>query len=247
MSGPILVPNLAVLRAEFNARWPRRDRASDGWIGDQAHASGTSGHNPDESGRAERQDADNVDEVRALDLDKDVDPTPGDELYAELDRIRRTPELRRRLIYIIYRRQIASATNGWVWRPYTGSNPHNEHGHLSGHPDHDNNRAPWGVLEGDDMPLTDADVERIATATARRTWTWDLLNGEGTDEAYRVVNRAAAAAVAAAGRDPVDEQALAADLAPHLLAQLTPERIAAAIPDTLARQVADELSARLQG
>lgn len=103
-----------------------------------------------------------------------------------------------------------------------------------------------GLLE-DDMPLTDADVERIATATARKTWSWDLLNGAGEDPAYRVVNRAAAAAVAAAGRDPVDEQALAAELAPHLLAQLTPERIAAAIPPALARQVADELAARLQG
>ncbi|MFG1800187.1 peptidoglycan-binding protein [Micromonospora carbonacea] len=145
MSGPYLVPNLATLRTEFNARWPGRDRRSDGWIGDQAHASGTSGHNPDETGRAERQDADTKDEVRALDLDADVDPAPADELFAELDRIRRTPELRRRLIYIIYRRQIASASNGWVWRPYTGSSPHTEHGHLSGHPDYDDDTTPWGV------------------------------------------------------------------------------------------------------
>lgn len=142
---PYLVPNLATLRDELDQRWPRRDRRSDGWIGDQAHASGTSGHNADESGRAERQDADSKDEVRALDVDKDIDAAAGDELFAELDRIRRTPDLRRRLIYIIYRRQIASASSGWVWQPYTGSNPHVEHGHLSGHPDYDDDTTPWGV------------------------------------------------------------------------------------------------------
>ncbi|MER5703469.1 hypothetical protein ABT023_16210 [Micromonospora sp. NPDC002296] len=242
MTAPVLVPNLRSLRDEFDRRWPRRDRASDGWIGDQAHAAGVSGHNPDESGRAERQDADRRDEVRALDVDRDLDTAAGDELYAELDRIRRDPDLRRRLIYIIYRRQIASASAGWVWRPYTGPNPHTEHGHLSGHPDYDDSTAPWGVASMEDEMLTDADVDRIATATARKTWTWDLLNGAGTDEAYRVLTRAATAAVAAAGRDPVDERAVAAEL----LTVLTPGAIAAALPDDVARQVADELAARLR-
>jgi len=166
---PILAPNLATLRAEFNARWPRRDKASDGWIGDPAHQQRPSGHNPDESGNAERQDADRIDEVRGLDLDKDVDPAPADELYAELDRIRRTPALRRRLIYIIYRRKIASASNGWVWKDYSGDNPHTEHGHLSGHPDYDNDTTPWGVAkEAPDMtPEQDARLKRVETALSR--------------------------------------------------------------------------------
>lgn len=158
---PILVPNLATLRAEFDQRWPRRDRTTDGWVGNLAHQAYPSGHNPDESGNAERQDADRIDEVRGLDLDADVDPAAGDELLAELDRIRQTPALRGRLIYMIYRRKIASASNGWVWVDYDGDSPHTEHGHVSGHPDHDDNTAPWGVAEGDDMTpqeLRDADI-----------------------------------------------------------------------------------------
>ncbi|WKU03843.1 hypothetical protein [Micromonospora sp. HUAS LYJ1] len=195
MTGPILVPNLAVLREEFNARWPRRDKRSDGWIGDQAHATRPSGHNPDESGKPERTDADKVDEVRAIDLDADVDPAPADELFAELDRIRRTPALRKRLIYIIYRRKIASASNGWEWKPYSGDSPHTEHGHLSGHPDYDNDRTPWGVAtKGDvmdtkqeaklDKALDKLDkLEKVTWATTNRAA--GLLSG-ATTVTYRV-------------------------------------------------------------
>ncbi len=48
-----------------------------------------------------------------------------------------------------------------------------------------------------------------------------------------------------AGRDLVDERAVAAELAPLVLAGLSPEKIAAAIPPTMAKQVADELARRL--
>ena len=32
-----LAPTLRILRDEVDRRWPRRDRTSDGWIGDAAH------------------------------------------------------------------------------------------------------------------------------------------------------------------------------------------------------------------
>lgn len=89
-----------------------------------------------------------------------------------------------------------------------------------------------GLLE-DDMPT--------AAEIARAVWNWDLHNGDGTDPAYRVLNRAAAAAVAAAGADPVDEQAVAVEL----LKVLTPQAIAQALPDDVARDVADELARRM--
>lgn len=55
-----LAPSLAVLRAEINARWPGRDKASDGWIGDTAHQSTRSDHNPNSRGS-----------VNAIDIDED--------------------------------------------------------------------------------------------------------------------------------------------------------------------------------
>jgi hypothetical protein len=47
MGNYYLAPSLVALRAELDAKWPRRDRSSDGWIGDAAHSSRASQHNPD--------------------------------------------------------------------------------------------------------------------------------------------------------------------------------------------------------
>ena len=55
---------LLVLRDEINERWPERDKASDGMIGDAAHASSDSDHNPFIID-------DGVGVVRALDVDVD--------------------------------------------------------------------------------------------------------------------------------------------------------------------------------
>jgi hypothetical protein len=102
-----------------------------------------------------------------------------------------------------------------------------------------------------DMPLTTADAVTV--------WTHDLRNGEGVDEAYKVLNRAAADAAATraavatltaqiaalAGRDLVDEAAIAAaviaGLNPDQLAQV----IADAMPAELAQQTADLVAATL--
>lgn len=123
---------------------PGRDHATDGTIGDLTHATGVSGHNPDDTPgvRAERQDADTKPEVRALDADADL-RQPGLSMQAVVDAILRTPRDRDRLIYLIYNRRIWRASNGWREEVYTGSDPHTTHLHASGHPNADDDGAPW--------------------------------------------------------------------------------------------------------
>jgi len=106
-----LAPSLAVLRAEINARWPGRDKASDGSIGDAAHSSTTSDHNPNSRGS-----------VNAIDVDEDgVDFA---EIFAA---IKRHPSAR----YVIYERKLYHRLRGWRAEAYSGVNPHDHHFHLS--------------------------------------------------------------------------------------------------------------------
>lgn len=111
-----LAPSLVALRNEINARWPNRDKASDGSVGDTAHSARKSDHNPDwDSGGV----------VRAIDVDKD-----GINVEQLLGAVVRD----HRVAYVIWNRQIASATedgNPWDWEPYNGSNPHDKHIHIS--------------------------------------------------------------------------------------------------------------------
>lgn len=121
-----LAPSLVRLRDEVNARWPNRDKTSDGWIGDARHATRRSDHNPDANGI-----------VRAIDIDEDLDGDTRDTgrdawSLAETLRISRDPRIK----YVIYEGQMFSsyASGGvpaWTWRPYAGGNKHLSHIHVS--------------------------------------------------------------------------------------------------------------------
>lgn len=111
MPSPYLAPSLARLRTSVNTRWPGRDKRSDGWIGDEAHQSRTSDHNPDASGV-----------VRALDLDRD-----GLHVPSVLAATFIHPSVR----YVIHRRKIFHIDNDFKPKTYTGSNPHEGHIHIS--------------------------------------------------------------------------------------------------------------------
>lgn len=155
----VLAPKLVALRSEFNTVFPNRRKESDGWIGDSAHQGSQSGHNPDESGNAEFDDSDSTDEVRALDIDKDLNQrgVTMEMCFQLLLQKCRNGEIDW-IEYIIYNRRIVSRNRGWLIRSYSGSNPHTEHMHISGNLGADSSAGrPVGLatLLEDEMELTD--------------------------------------------------------------------------------------------
>lgn len=113
-----LALSLAALRSQINAAWPKRSKISDGWIGDKAHASRKSDHNP----------LNGV--VHALDITHD--PANGPDGWALANALLATKD--KRISYIISNGKIAAGRGGpnpWVWRKYLGENPHTHHMHIS--------------------------------------------------------------------------------------------------------------------
>lgn len=163
-----LAHSLAVLRGEVDLRWPGRSKISDGTIGDAAHASRDSDHNP------WVLDSAHVGVVRAIDITAD-----GIEADTYAEHLRLLGEGGDRRLddggYVIWNRRIASATSGWQWRSYSGSNPHTSHIHLSVSrtPDGYDSDRSWGIgsTTGDD-DMTDEQEAKLnathllATATA---------------------------------------------------------------------------------
>lgn len=128
---------LNTLLAEINASAPNRNKASDGSIGDQAHQSRTSDHNPCSCHSA----------VCARDFTHD--PAGGFDSYAFADWLRQRCQqgVEQRVKYIISNSRIASFTkDNWSWRSYTGSNPHSRHAHVSvlHGPESFDNKQGWG-------------------------------------------------------------------------------------------------------
>jgi hypothetical protein len=131
--GWVVVPCLLEGRDQLNARFPNRDKSSEGTIGDTAHQAEASSHNPDLTGHPEYRDGDSKDEVRAWDADKDLRDPSGIQMetlvQALITRLR-AGELWW-IRYIIYNRRIWHRRDGFVTRAYTGSNPHTDHVHFN--------------------------------------------------------------------------------------------------------------------
>lgn len=134
MARAFLVPSGVNLRDEFNMINPKRDKSSDGWIGDQHHKITVSSHNPLDDGAVEA-------------LDVDVDGVPMARIVAWLvARCKAGAETR--LQYIIYRRTIWSRSWGWTAREYHGSNPHTRHAHFNFRTGTPGRRAgSWGIAD----------------------------------------------------------------------------------------------------
>lgn len=130
--------SLETLKAQLDATYP-------GWLflgflGDQAHASVPSDHNPNAEGV-----------VCAL----DIGPGGGLDIHALADNIASNPQPD--LKYIISNRRIAEWQYDFQWREYTGSDPHDTHIHVSvGRGPDGQSRQPyddrnnWNI-EGDEM------------------------------------------------------------------------------------------------
>jgi hypothetical protein len=112
---------LLCLRDQVNIKAPNRSKASDGTIGDAAHARRSSDHNPHVRDGA-------IGVVTAMDITHD--PAHGCDAGRLADALiaSRDPRIK----YVIWNRRIASATvSPWIWRPYSGANPHDKHVHVS--------------------------------------------------------------------------------------------------------------------
>lgn len=174
-----LAQSLETLRAEVNAAAPNRMTVADGSIGDEAHSSRLSDHNPNDAGV-----------VRAVDITHD--PSGGCDAGELAEHIRQLgldghPALGSGA-YVIWNWRIASATEDgqpWDWEPYTGSNGHTHHVHVSvataaaGY----DSTAPWGWEE--DMALTTAQAADLKAAAENTKALLSLARAERDDDKRR--------------------------------------------------------------
>ena len=134
-SVPLLTPGMKNLGNQINRRFPTRSGASDGARGDYAHTQGTSGHNPDDTRYDNAEwdgDSDSTSEIRAIDVDKDLNDPRGASMQELVDYIRRLPGIGTVLRYIIFNKKIYHVRNGFAPEDYEGDNKHTEHVHFSG-------------------------------------------------------------------------------------------------------------------
>jgi hypothetical protein len=237
-----LAASLSVLRAEILTESPETIVY---WIGDPDHQARDSDHNPNDAGV-----------VCAI----DVMPGHGLDLAALAEAVRRRRQPAGK--YVIYQDRIASASRGWEWRDHTGE--YHEHVHVSVGvgPDGDStgpydDTSPWGI--GDDMSITDEDVARIATATARAVANYNTGSSKNAVPLLNLLRQAAATstallpgmdAILAAAQDDGDTTVV---LDPAALAVVQELRTAvtgvaeavAALPEETADAVLDAESARL--
>ncbi|HKP83174.1 MAG TPA: MBL fold metallo-hydrolase [Pyrinomonadaceae bacterium] len=133
--------SLLKLRDQVNTKAPRRNKASDGTIGDTAHCQRNSDHNPWVKDGS-------IGVVTAMDITND--PAKGCDANTIAEAIRASRDSR--VKYIIWNRRIANSAaigsaEAWQWRPYTGENPHTRHVHISVKPDKASydSTATWSI------------------------------------------------------------------------------------------------------
>lgn len=146
----ILAPSLSTLRTEVNTKWPNRSKSSDGTIGDSAHASRKSDHNPNSR---------NV--VCAIDI-----TAMGINVEEFLYMLRGDD----RVAYYIYKAKLYSRKNNWLPTPSSGHATWIHvsilNGVTSSYPYAqqlwaENNTQPWFTKENKDKEMNENDLNAI--------------------------------------------------------------------------------------
>jgi hypothetical protein len=128
-------PALNKLDSQLKAAHPGMEI---GWIADKNHKP-PSDHIPDPDGT-----------VDALDPMLGTHYTRDD---AERDVLALAKSRDKRIAYIIFQRQIISSTvKPWVWRPYSGSDPHTGHWHISTLDEQENSTTEWKLYVPYNVP-----------------------------------------------------------------------------------------------
>jgi hypothetical protein len=134
--------SLTVLVDQVNAIAPERNKDSDGWIGDASHQNRNSDHNP-----WVYDDATDTWVVTAQDITNDLSCGASCQSLVDVIVASEDPRIK----YLIWNKKICSGTDqsheAWEWRPYTGSNPHTQHAHISvkSTPEYYDDESGWGV------------------------------------------------------------------------------------------------------
>lgn len=160
MSDWTIAPAASAALGQATLLWPERSRASDGTIGDPAHFSRRSWHNPcNRYGTYVKGGT-----VCAFDLTHD--PLHGCDAHRLVRELVARGD--QRVSEVISRGQIwtrARAAEGW--RAYDGANRHDKHAHVTVAWAHRNDTSPWWrtsepVDQEDDMtPAQEAKLDKV--------------------------------------------------------------------------------------
>lgn len=224
--------SLDVLLAEANAANPRRDKTSDGAIGDAAHATRVSDHNPFVIVAG-------IGIVRARDLD--ADGLPLAEAFERGRQLAAAGHLEQVTGggYLIYSRRITRPD--WSgWNVYTGPNPHTVEGHVSVslNPAQFDSTAPWGLFTAttgdDDMQLTELVQYRPQQFDGASRSLYDSAN-----QALANLSKVHAAIVGEGAKDAARDAALLEALKAIGTGGVAPEKIVAAAREAAQQELAD--------
>lgn len=185
--------SLDELLGHLDARFPTRDRASDGGIGDARHATQTSDHNPWFGPAADGK-------MLVTARDYTHDPAAGLDMHVLTDQLQASRDPR--LKYVIFDRWLMDTRpnfNPWRWVRYLGANPHTTHMHVSVMPNLAlaDDRRPWTLPLFGDLPLPAPAPEpppggplpAVAVGTRALTLTTPFTRGTDVLALQRVLTR----------------------------------------------------------